>query len=491
MPRYAFLVVAVVLAGLLHWTARRGAAALRRRALRRPNDESALRIAYFLELLLSAAAFTGWAGAGWLLAGEFEALRMLRELIASALSLALTMPSITIGERTYAVLELLELPAALATLWVAASALTRLLRLRLKRLDRGAQDRVLMVVRYGLVCLGALLLLRLWGLDVSSLAIAASVIGVGIGFGLQNLASNFVSGLVIGFERPVQAGDFVQVGEWTGTVERIGPRHTEIKTLDNVSILVPNSRFLDNEVVNWSHGDPVYRLHVPIGVAYGSDVTAVHAALLAVAADHPAVLKDPRPRVEFRRFADSALEFELHVWARDPRLQFRLLSDLNFRIEAILRREGIRIPFPQHDIHLRSPQIDKLLHAWARRTFSAEEAEGLSGASADAGDRVPMFMDEAAPRAWSEDELDALVRQMRGADGVSIADRRHLLRAHPHCFVGREAVDWLVRERGLSRDEAVELGRLLAARGVIHHVLDEHEFEDDNLFYRFRCDEAA
>jgi potassium efflux system protein len=350
-----------------------------------------------------------------------------------------------------------------------------------------------LLTRCALTFIGAIVILQVWHIDVSSLTFLASVLGVGVGFGLQNIANNFVSGLVVSLERPIQPGDFVKVDEWMGTVEHIGPRNTEMRTLDNVSILIPNSRFLESEVINWTHRDPVSRLHVPLGVAYGSDIARVRAALLEAAHDHPDVLKDPRPRVEFKGFGESALEFELLVWTGDPRIQQRLISDLNYRVETNLRRYHVQVPFPQRDLHLRSPQLEQVLGAVSRRYFS--ETELASNGEAAPPPPVPRealgFEDERGPRTWTDAEIDALVARMRAAEGPSIVDRRHLLTVYPQCFVGREAVDWMTRAEGLTRAEALAVGQLLVDRGIVHHVLDEHGFKDGSFFYRFRVDESS
>jgi potassium efflux system protein len=430
---------------------------------------------------------------------QFMGLQDAQRMLTKVVVMSLTSPMFVLNGRGYSALVLLELPAVLAAIWIAIGAFTRLLKLhilRATRMERGVQDAVVLVTRYTLVFLGAIVVLQIWGIDPSSLTFIASILGVGIGFGLQHIANNFVSGLLVSLERPIQPGDFVKVGEWTGTVERIGPRNTEIRTLDSVSILVPNSRFLETEVVNWSHGDPRSRLHVPVSVAYDSNIARVRAALLDVARGHPEVLADPRPQVEFRGFGDSGLHLELLVWTGDPRIQARLISDLNYRIAATLRRAKIHIPFPQHDLHLRSPQLDQLLSAWSRRTFTQAELEAANGDGAAfalhdrAVDEAPGFEDEIGPRSWSAEKLQTLVASMRGPDGVSITDRRHLLTVYPKCFLGREAVDWMTRTEGLTRGEAVNLGQLLIDRDIIHHVLDEHGFADRNLFYRFRTDEG-
>jgi hypothetical protein len=257
-----------------------------------------------------------------------------------------------------------------------------------------------------------------------------------------------------------------------------------------VAILVPNARFLESEVVNWSHGSPLSRVHVPVGVAYGTDVALARRALLDAATGHPAVRSDPRPQVQLVAFGESALELELLVWTCDPRNQGALVSDLNFRVLANLARHGIQVPFPQRDLHLRSPQLDRLLGAVARRVAPEEEAPQAPVMDGDA-ERVPVDLPDAGPAAWSDADLEAVAARLRGPGGVPILDRRRLLARHPRSFVGGEAVQWLMQREGLTRGEAIALGQRLVERGVIHHVLDEHGFRDGHLFYRFRADEKA
>jgi small-conductance mechanosensitive channel len=432
-----------------------------------------------------------WLGAAWL-AGELHpALAAARNFLEVVGYTVLTAPVFMLNERGWSILDVLEAPFLALGAWLLVRLAARALDGRLLRahhVDPGTRQMIVLLARCGLTGVLAMLTLQIWGVNVTSLTVAASVVGVGIGFGLQNITSNFVSGVLVSLERPIQPGDFVKVRDLMGTVERIGIRSTEIVTLDRVSILVPNSRFLEEHVINWNHGDPVYRLHVPVGVAYGSDPARVKAALLAAADGHPAILSEPRPRVEFHGFGASALDFELLVWAADPKQQDHLLSDLNFRVEASLRAHGVRIPFPQRDIHL--PQLEGIVDAWTRQ-------HGLDGAAvraADAPIERPAALDGAFDevhdtRRVTDAQLDRLVERMRGPHGLSIADRRYRLTAYAKCFVGRDAVSWMARSLGVARAEAVAIGRRLVERGTIHHVLDEHSFRDANLYYRFRIDE--
>lgn len=220
-------------------------------------------------------------------------------------------------------------------------------------MDRSLQYAIAQVAGYVVLIIGVYIVIDNAGINLSALTVFAGALGVGLGFGLQNIASNFISGLVILAERPIKIGDRVEVGELAGLVTQIRSRSTTIVTNDNISIIVPNSRFIDEPVTNWSHGEVKVRFRIPVGVAYGSDVDKVREALIVAATSHPASLKKPEPTVFFDSFGDSALNFELVVWSDEmsyrPR---RFRSDLNFAIERSLREAGITIPFPQRDVHL-------------------------------------------------------------------------------------------------------------------------------------------
>jgi hypothetical protein len=337
--------------------------------------------------------------------------------------------------------------------------------------------------------------------DVSSLTILASLLGVGIGFGLQNITSNFVSGIIILLERPIKVGDFINVGDLVGTVERIGARSTEIRTPDQVSIIIPNADFVNARVVNWSHGHPVSRLRVPFGVAYGSDVNRVQQVVLQAAKSHADVLGYPKPHVWFSGFGDNSLDFELLVWINDPRSQFQLKSDLYYLLEASLRRHRIEIPFPQRDLHLRSPLMDQALQLWIQQQGGQPKLDDATGLPTDMQttphDDLPPLEEVYINHTTSikqrsrltEVDMNALITAMRGEDGVEIGDRRYRLNLYSRCFVGSEAVEWLMKTQKATREEAIRIGQMLIDCGIIHHVVDEHPFLDDYLFYRFYVDE--
>jgi small-conductance mechanosensitive channel len=211
---------------------------------------------------------------------------------------------------------------------------------------------------YCFIVVGFFFAFRVVHLDLSSLAVVAGGLGVGIGFGLQNIVSNFISGLIILAERSIAIGHRIEVGGVAGQVEKINLRSTIVVTNDNITIIVPNSNLIANPVTNWSYGDPKVRLRLPLGVAYGSDVEKLRRVLLEVAAANPSVLKEPAPMVRFLEFGDSSLNFELAVWTLDmARSPTRFRSDLYFAMDRALRENNIEVPFPQRDLHLRSGKI--------------------------------------------------------------------------------------------------------------------------------------
>ncbi len=216
-------------------------------------------------------------------------------------------------------------------------------------------------LHYGIVFLGVMMASQCVGLNFGSLAVVFGFLSVGIGFGLQNVTSNFISGLILLLEQPISVGDFISVEGRMGRVAQINMRSSVIETPDNISIIVPNSRLIENHVINWSHTNPEVRIHNTIGVAYGSNVELVKKSLLEAADTVPGILKRPEARVRLISFGDSALEFDLLSWTNDPENQFHLQSELNYKIEAVFRRETIEIPFPQQDVHLQvSPALDLL-----------------------------------------------------------------------------------------------------------------------------------
>lgn len=270
-------------------------------------------------------------------------------------------PLIELGDNDLTLSRILKLLLVVALVLVAERYLRRVLRRRVlarTKLDPDLQYAVSRFAGYCFIAVGFFFAFKVIHLDLSAFAVIVGGLGVGIGFGLQNVISNFVSGLIILAERPIAMGHRIEVGNVAGQVTRINLRSTTVVTNDNITIIVPNSDFITRAVTNWSYGDPKVRLRLPVGVAYGSDVEKLKRALLEVAAENPAVLTEPSPTVRFLGFGDSSLNFELAVWtiemAQHPT---RFRSDLYFATERKLRENQIEIPFPQRDLHLRSGKL--------------------------------------------------------------------------------------------------------------------------------------
>ncbi|NET59181.1 MAG: mechanosensitive ion channel [Symploca sp. SIO2E6] len=310
-----------------------------------------------VKFLTLGIKITPWLLCAIYITNLFPQTREISHIITDTVIGSLLGEIIPLGDESYSVFGILIFLGLLASLIILAKTAKNLLRSRLLHLtglNRGTQETVAQIANYALIFLGTIVLLQLAGLDLSSLTIFASVIGVGIGLGLQGIAKEFISGLVLIFERPIEVGDFIDVKGLMGTVERISFRSTEIRTMDAISVIIPNSRFLESEVINWTHCNSVSRLRLPVGVAYGIDLKMVREALIEAAKEHPDVLPQPEPQVFFQGFGDSSLDFDLLVWIANPPQQFKIKSDLYFSIEEKLRDRSLEIPFPQRDLHIRS-----------------------------------------------------------------------------------------------------------------------------------------
>jgi small-conductance mechanosensitive channel len=290
-------------------------------------------------------------------AGGSEAGRTFFEYVQTVLQ----HPLFTVGATPITLLSIINLLLMLG----AVLLVSRLIRLyflanilKRSRLQPSIQYAVGKVAGYLTIALGFYIALQTVGIDLSALAVVAGAIGVGIGFGLQNIINNFVSGLIILAERPITIGDRVEVAGVAGQVQQINLRSTMVLTNDNISIIVPNSEFITATVVNWSHGDPKVRMRLSFGVAYGSDLDKMRRVVAEMAARHPKVMREPHPEVFFTGFGDSSLDFELVVWTSEatfsPR---RFRSDLFYGLEKVLREHQLEIPFPQRDLHLRSGKL--------------------------------------------------------------------------------------------------------------------------------------
>lgn len=245
----------------------------------------------------------------------------------------------------------------LCAIWVAR-ALQSFVSDLLEHFDveRGLRDTGGTITRYVVILAGLALGLSSVGIGLGALAVVFGVIGIGIGFGLQSIAQNFIGGFIILLERPIRKGDFVQVGDMVGEVRDINARATTIETRDAVTLIVPNAEFIGNRVINWTQGaDERVRTQVNVRVAYRSDVQLVRRLLLEVGRTHPQVLPWPPPNVQLVRFGENSLDFVLHVWTTDIRNLPNMVSDLNLGVDAAFRANGIQIPFPQRDLHIKEP----------------------------------------------------------------------------------------------------------------------------------------
>ncbi|MCB1875609.1 MAG: mechanosensitive ion channel family protein [Chromatiales bacterium] len=226
---------------------------------------------------------------------------------------------------------------------------------RRTRLDTGSRDAVVTISGYAGFGVAILVGMSLAGVNFANLAIVAGALSVGIGFGLQTIVNNFVSGIILLFERPIRPGDWIVVGSTEGLVKKVRVRATEIQTFDRSDVIVPNSELISGQVVNWTYRDPYGRVVCPVTVAYGTDIALVRKTLLEVAGKHPGVLSDgilPPPKALFRGFGDSALTFELRCFIRNVRERLDVQSDLLVAIDAAFRANGIEIPFPQRDVRV-------------------------------------------------------------------------------------------------------------------------------------------
>jgi len=215
----------------------------------------------------------------------------------------------------------------------------------------GVPETISRLTRYGIILVGVVMAFTAIGFDISKAALVAGGLGVGVGFGLQNIVNNFVSGLILLFERPIRVGDIIELGTTSGKVEKIGMRATLIRTWTGPELIVPNATLVSSDVINWTLMRTVKRAQISVGVDYDSYPKVVAEILTRVAASHPAVLKHPAPECLFLGFGDSSLDFELRAWvaAQDC---FRVQSDLRFAIRPALAEAGIKIPFPQRDLHI-------------------------------------------------------------------------------------------------------------------------------------------
>lgn len=223
------------------------------------------------------------------------------------------------------------------------------------KMEMGTRQSIGSIIKYLLIVIGFSIVLQNSNVDLSALGIIAGAIGVGIGFGLQNITNNFISGMIILFERPIKVGDRIEVNQVYGDVVKISARSTMVITNDNITIIVPNSQFIENAVLNWSHNDRNIRFNIPVGVSYKEDPRKIKRILIEVAEKNSGVLKVPKPDVLFSNYGDSRLDFNLRVWSSEYITRPKVLkSQLYYAIFTKFLEEGVKIPYPQRDLYIRS-----------------------------------------------------------------------------------------------------------------------------------------
>lgn len=258
----------------------------------------------------------------------------------------------------FTLLTLLYIVIASSILIYLSRRITRLLENKLLAnaiAEKGTRSAIVTIIRYLILLFGFLFIFKTSGFDLGAFSWMLGALGVGLGFGLQNITSNFISGIIILFERPIKIGDRIQIGDISGDVVSISMRSTTIVTNDNISIIVPNSKFINDNVINWSHNDRSIRVHYPVSVSYKEDPEKVKEIVLNIASNHPDVLKEPAPAFWFVEYGDNSLNFELVLWTSTfIQKPVVLKSELYYIIFKEFAKHNIEIPFPQRDIHIRS-----------------------------------------------------------------------------------------------------------------------------------------
>ncbi len=262
------------------------------------------------------------------------------------------------GGKRISVLAVGKLVLAVAALWMLALWLARLIENRISQaeyVNPSMQVALVKLSKFMLLVLAFLLALDAVGIDLTALTVFGGALGVGLGFGLQRIASNFISGFIVLFDRSIRPGDVITIGDKFGWVQELRARYVVVKDRDGVERLIPNETFITNEVINWSYSDPNVRLRIPVSISYGNDPEQALALLREAAMTSPRVLADPEPATRLMAFGDNGIELELRVWIADPEAGLASVrSEINLAIWRAFKEAGIVIPYPQRDLHIRS-----------------------------------------------------------------------------------------------------------------------------------------
>jgi small-conductance mechanosensitive channel len=263
-----------------------------------------------------------------------------------------------LGDSPFTTKTLLTLVLSLFLLFFLTSKIKKLLTKRIfPRYDMniGVSQSIATIVSYLIIIVGLFVIFQTTGIDLSAIGILIGALGIGIGFGLQNITNNFISGVIILFERPVKVGDRIEVDDLAGNIVKISARATTIITNDNIAVIVPNSDLTSKRVINWSHNNRDVRLNFPVGVSYKEDPEKIRKLLIEVASETSGVLSDPAPNVLFNAFGESSLDFILRVWTSElSDTPMVLKSQLYYAIFKKFKEHQVEIPYPQRDIHMKS-----------------------------------------------------------------------------------------------------------------------------------------
>ena len=325
-----------------------------------------------------------------------------------------------IGDNPVSLRSLVELIVLFMAVLVISRSFTDFLKERLLvrlGIDEGNREAIAVIMRYLIVALGVIAAIQSIGFNLASLAVVAGGLGVGIGFGIQDLTTNFVSGLTLLLDRPVKVGDFVELEGLMGIVKKISIRSTIIKTNDDSSVIVPNSNMISNKIVNWSYENPLLCLRISIDVADNSNPLLVTETLLNIAYAEAGVLYEPNPKVLFVEFGDDCFKFELLVWTDRPTEREVIKSSLNFAIEYNFRQQGIDFPFNDREVYLKNPEV--LLSLFKEK----ESLNEMTESSSENNPKMPISIEAIKKRS----PLSCLLREVTYFENLTDLELRQLI----------------------------------------------------------------
>jgi small-conductance mechanosensitive channel len=347
-------------------------------------------------------------------------LNTIPEELLTEISQFFTATLFKIGENPVSLQSLVELIVLFIAILVISRFFTGFLKERLLvrlGIDEGNREAIAVIIGYLIVALGAIVAIQSIGFNLASFAVVAGGLGVGLGFGIQDLTTNFVSGLTLLLDRPVKVGDFVELEGLMGIVKKISIRSTIIQTNDDSSVIVPNSNMISNKIVNWSYENSLLCLRVPVEVAENSNPLLVTETLLNIAYAEAGVLYEPNPKVLFVEFGDDSFKFELLVWTDRPTEREVIKSSLNFAIEYNFRQQKIEFPFNDREIYLQNPEV--LLSMFNKK----ETAIDITNSSSENKQKMPIFAEELKKRS----SLSCLLREVEYFENLTDLELRQLI----------------------------------------------------------------